>query len=372
MRVFGFVGAGIHTGDKGKFEEQAGYSQVTLSSDPKRLATSDPDDILLGSSDFNGWATINIKGGENQDELAVGGMTYKFSMAKCNKESRSSRGRMHITGPVFCADMPELRELKRDCGDDGECDRTSDANDFTFKVGRATIASLPLVGQRLALSQGCSVTAAFVNVGTRSDEEKQQKYRQFIFVGKNADCQFEVKKGAVDRDFTLARDLTWGDPDDIVEMSDFAGKATLDHDSSMRVNPALVNFKMPGSFEAGCKGVQRVTGLMLPISGVECGKVPAPLHLTTRERTHLDRCADFYKSNKSLVDAAIAQLNKGDHDELIGKMGAGTDEQFGGCTNLFPLPNGVINWTAEVFVVAVTATPILVVANVREFAGSFP
>jgi hypothetical protein len=321
-RVFGFVGAGIHTGEKGRFEEQAGYSQVTLSSDPKQLANSDPDDILRGSSDFNGWATLSIIGGANRDELEVSGLKFAFSMARCNAESRSSRGRMHITGPVVCKDIPELREFKRDCEDD-ECERAGDARHFTFKTGRATLASLPLVGQKIALGMGCSVTAAFVNVGTRTDEDKQRKYREFIFVGKNADCRFEVGKGAVDKDFTLARDLTWGDPDDIVQWSDFAGKATLKRGNGMTVNPALVKFKMPGAFDAGCSGKRLVDGLMLPISGVECGQVPAPPHFTTRERTHLDRCAAFYKANKSLVDAAVAQLNKGDHDELIGKMGAG-------------------------------------------------
>ena len=130
----------------------------------------------------------------------------------------TAHGRMFAVTNARCSLLEALTPPpERTCED--ECSenlRLSGFNDFTIKVGRASYSTLPGIAQRIADTMGgCGATMAFINVGTRSeDEDETTIFRKFAFVGLNTNCPFTVNRGAEDRSYTFERYLAYGDVND--------------------------------------------------------------------------------------------------------------------------------------------------------------
>ncbi len=325
LRAFAFGGAGIH-GPTG-LDKQVGVAGEATSARPLRLATRDPQD-LLSASDFDSeprsLGELVIHGAHSSaEELRVGGITFGLSGLFCNHgASRSVYGEFHGISPVWCFDIRRLtfHEPQPDCNEECPEERQLARHTlFTFRVGRAALNSLPVIGKRLADMYGCEIVAAYLNIGAEPDEANERIYRPFLFVAARADCRFDVGRRTWIEPFFVPRRLSVEDPDDRFDLSDFAGGAWLNETGIMRVLPFAVatpyQFRLPGSY-ASCPGAKRASGLLVPLDEVLCGATPEPLHSTDPDLTDLDRCAS-YGTSRPAISSAVDRLRSGDFDPWI-------------------------------------------------------
>ncbi len=123
--------------------------------------------------------------------------------------------------------------------------------DFTFRVGRAGLRNLPILGRRLADRYGCEIVAAFLNIGAAPDSESERVWRPFLFVGRREGCRFDVQRRTWSERFILPRKLSMQDPDLPWDLSDFAGPAQLDETGLLGVAPiAVATPYLPSHFQA--------------------------------------------------------------------------------------------------------------------------
>src|SRR5260370_14888645 len=138
-------------------------------------------------------------------------MTFRFAGLFCNhRGERSVYGVFHGVTPVWCGDIGPLTALepRRNCEEECPADRQLAGHKrFTFKSGRATLSSLPVIGRRLADTYGCEIVAAFLNIGADADEEQDRIYREFLFVGRPTGCRFDVARRTWGERFFLDRQL---------------------------------------------------------------------------------------------------------------------------------------------------------------------
>ena len=318
MRRFLFLGVGT---DADGLDGNAGVDKEAESSSPLRLATEAPGD-WTSDSDFDHWvlAKLEVTSGTNVEELHVGGMTFSFHGVKCNGSSSTLYGFFRGVTGVDCEALGDWPEPPvRDCIED-ECStdtQLAEHDEFTFKVGRASLRDLPAVGKPLADRLGCKVVAARVNVGSKGAD---QIYREFLFIGRRTGCRFDVAKGSFDESYTLDRRLSIIDPEKVLDPSDFAGHAKLGADGTLSVRPASVatgySVKLPGSFDAACKGGREVDGALIPVDDVKCGEVPEPKHDVTPDFTGLDVCQTLGIVNP-VTRFEIANFARGDYDYIV-------------------------------------------------------
>lgn len=324
-RVFVFAGAGLD--GSGAADLQVGVDKEASSTKPLRLATRDPDRLRSPSDFGHGMfspAKLVIKGGTNTEELHVGGMVFTFSGAVCNYGSdRTLYGVSGGISPVWCADLSPLTRYEPELNCEVECpleQQLAGHDTFTFKVGRATLSGLPVIGKRLADAYGCEVVAAYINIGAETEDPGERIYREFVFVGRLAECRFEVAPETWTARFFLARQLSKEDPEDRFDLSDFTGVASLNHAGTLRVAPLAVGrpffFALPGSYDVSCTGAKGAVGMIVPLDEVRCGDVPDPQDETHPDRTDLDRCRAYADANP-FVAVEVAMLRDGRHDRYI-------------------------------------------------------
>jgi hypothetical protein len=253
----------------------------------------------------------------------VGGMTFEFKGATCNSGgSRTIHGWFGGVSGVWCKDLgPVLYEPERDCKSDNcsEDEQLAPHSKYTFKVGRASLAGLPLVGSELADRYGCEVVAAYVNVGS---EGAGPIYREFLYVGRRQGCPFDVEKGTVSKDFFPAEmQLSFSDPENPLDFSDFHGQTKLSADGELAVEPPDIgnnySIKLPGRFDDKCTGGKGSDkGLLVPLDDVRCGVVPEPTHDTTPDPDPHADCRDYTKMSPAVADG-IERFKDGEWDDIL-------------------------------------------------------
>lgn len=353
LRPFLFGGGGVGGAADGPIGANLLISNPFTLDAPKQLETADAG-LLLNGSDFSGSANITIAGGTNREELSINGDGFSQTVPMwglpCDGgATRTAHGGLTPLTNAKCEALPALPpppeySCEDDCPDNV---KLSGYNDFTIKVGRATYSALPGVAQRVADTLGgCGATMAFVNVGTRSDEEDATTvFRKFAFIGLNDVCAFNVARGTEDRSYSLERQLAHGDPDDRFAFSDFAGAATVDSAALLTIlDVPLTHLNLPGSYEADCEGGS-ISGVMVPISPTDCGDLPEPLHITTPDSTDVDRC-NQYKADHREVDDQVRQLGSGVYDDILNSIPAGPALRYPWYHSLFSqigntIPNAV-------------------------------
>jgi hypothetical protein len=267
-----------------------------------------------------------------------GGMTFTFKGLNCHRSGQTVLGWFGAVSPVLCKDISDLVQYEPNmpCLSEHDCpeDRLLSKHDaFKFKIGRASLRSLPAVGKEAADRYGCEVVAANVNIGS---EGKDPIYREFVFVGRREDCDYAVDRGTVEKDFTLDRALAIGSGTSELARSDFTGKAWLLDSGDLRVRPLLApatrfDITLPGKFEADCKGKRGASGWLIPVDAAKCGEVPDPEHDTTPDDVGLQRCRDFARAHGDVL-LEVGRLRYGRYDDLV-KMfpdPTGPDEPYHG------------------------------------------
>jgi hypothetical protein len=321
MRRFVFLGLGK---DGDGLDGNVAFDKEATSSEPLSLATGDPDS-WTSPSDFDKWvrAKLRVPGGRtNTEELEVGGITFSFAGSKCNTgRSHKLWGLFRGVTSVDCDDIGSLPEPQPDCGEDN-CpaeQQLAGHDEFRFKIGRAALSGLPVVGQEAAHRYGCEAMAAYVNIGSKGEDPI---YREFVFVGKREGCRFDVGKGESTQKYTFDRQLSLADPDSPLDRCDFApGKATLAADGTLSVRPLAVatsySFKLPGAFDATCTGAQEAAGWFLPLDDARCGELPEPSHETTPDDLSMDRCRDYLAAHSAEVWLQLFLLRIGAYDHIL-------------------------------------------------------
>ena len=350
MRTFVF--AGLQLGGPSDFDEQFAIAKETVSKTPLRLATGDPTS-WTGPSDLDSdildlppsFASLVVPGGSTSiEELHVGGLTFAFKGINCHKSGQAIYGWFGGVSPVLCKDISDLVRyeppdicMKEACPDGR---RLAEHDRFTFKIGRASLRSLPVVGRQAADHYGCEVVAANVNIGS---EGKDPIYREFVFVGRREDCDFTVAKGSAQVSFTIDRALAIGAAGDELARSDFIGRAAIRADGEIKVSPRTsvsrpFSFAMPGSFEADCHGTREISGWLLPADAVKCGEVPEPAHDTTVDDLGLDRCRDFVRHHPD-VAVEVGLLRAGRYDWALDLLPEPTDpdKRYAGLYYKYPV-----------------------------------
>jgi hypothetical protein len=286
---------------------------------------------LLFNSDFNELfnAELVIHGASNKIEVDAGDAgTFTFFSVLCNRGgTRTYHGAIHAISPVACpARLPDLGIGESSCEGKEKCPesvRLAGHHSFTVKVGRATLASLPALGRKWADQYGCAVTAAFVNIQSEDGPDNERIHREFILAARNDDCRFTVGQGRESLSLRLERQLTTDVPNNILAPSDFAGIAKLDQDGELTIWAATnlpVKLKLPGAFDPACTGQRGATGVVAPVSAVNCGETPEPRHDTTPDVTHIDKCNAFKAANSSDVGTQVTKLAAGEYDDFLGNL----------------------------------------------------
>jgi hypothetical protein len=336
-RRFYFAGGEITGSSLPLFDLSSVYAEDYVVDKPKQLQKSG------GDSDFGGFAELVIKGGTNQQELHISGLDkpiiFKGTLCDPGGDKKSTGYvKKWDTSCSQLAAVPKAdktcKEEKEDCSDSQKL-KTDET--FTIKTGRATVADLPLIGKRMADKMGCTVTAAFINIGTSDGEENDRIYRQFIFVGKNANCKFVVEKSSQQKSFFVPRALTYPDPNDMFSFSDFSGAGRLKKNKELFIiSPKNFPFTIgiSGAFDATCINPHS-DGIMVPVSAVDCGPVPDPPHSTKPDITDLTRCEEFKKMHAALVSDALA--------DLAGRYSAKVDNIIDPPRLIYPLYNDLFN-----------------------------
>ena len=212
-----------------------------------------------------------IHGASNKIEVETGAGTFNFFAPHylCNDGgTRTYRGALLPRGSVNCPDEITAKvPPEKECEDDEICPestRTAGHSEFTAKIGRATPASIPLVGQKLAKQFGCGIDAAFVNIQSEDGPKEKQISRQFLVLISDKTCRFTVAKDHVSFSTFLDRHLATKEPDEIFADSDFTPGARLNKDgdlSLISLSNLPVTFKLPGFFDPTCKGKRRGLGV---------------------------------------------------------------------------------------------------------------
>jgi hypothetical protein len=284
------------------------------------------------NSDFNEFwnAELVVHGGSNKIDVDAGdaGTFTFFSPVRNCGDERTYHGVIHSISPVLCpAKLPDekIPEMKCEEGEDcSEKARLAGHHSFTVKVGRATIASLPLLARKLIDQDkyGCAITAAFVNIQSEDDAAGERIHREFVLVTRNDGCRFTVGQSHESKHFLFERQLATKDPDDILAPSDFAGGAWLNKDGELTIfaPPSLVRLKLPGVFDAACTAKRGAKGLVLPVSVVWCGEAPEPQHDTTPDTSQIDKCNKFKADNLGVVQPQIDKLKAGTYDDLLDSL----------------------------------------------------
>ncbi|HYG38766.1 MAG TPA: DUF4157 domain-containing protein [Cytophagales bacterium] len=325
-RDFVFLGAGLNSSGR-TFEGDVSYADEFTLDNPKQLENA-TSGLLLHGSDFEGGSTLTIKGGSNKTDLHIGGnginKTVSFKGFFCNSSSdRVSHGKLLPASNASCDSIFVLSMPDRNCkGEEEDCPpsrKVDYGRRFRVRTGRAVYSSLPVIGKQLAdRIGGCGATLSFINIGTDTGNDKWI-YREFLFIGKNNVCPFTVSEGDFFIDFIVPRFLSLESGDDPYALSHFIGPSTLNAAKNFHItNVPSADFNLPGKYlpdAASCGGAS-VNGATIPLSAVECGEVPHPLHFTTPEPSDLDRCKDFRNSN-SFVLGEIFKLKMGYYDDII-------------------------------------------------------
>jgi outer membrane protein OmpA-like peptidoglycan-associated protein len=333
-RSFIFVGAGNQGGGSSFTDHFKGaVAPEQDASEPSQLATENPDSIWASSDLSTLLGKVVIHGASNKIELKTGAGTFNFFTPHllCNHGgTRTYRGLFLPRGAVNCPDhiaLPEPSETE--CKDEEICPestRTAGHKKFTVKVGRATLASLPLAGRRLADQFGCKVGAAFLNIQSEDGPKEKQIHREFFVIFEQKNCRFTVGNANVPISGWLSRQLAIDDPDSIFASSDFHPGAELNRDGELRLispsNYPLI-FKMPGAFDPACKVRSRAWGAAGPKSAVDCGPAPEPTHDTTPDVNHTDHCNQFKKQHAYFVDPYIHLIGGSDYQAIYAQLPPG-------------------------------------------------
>jgi outer membrane protein OmpA-like peptidoglycan-associated protein len=331
-RSFVFVAGGNQGG--GSFTEhlKAAVAPTQNATKPSRLATENPDSALAHSDLSEPLGKLVIYGASNKISLKTGAGTFNFfNFPFCNHGgTRTYYGALLPSWAVNCPDSIDLPELKeRECKDEEDCPestRTAGHRQFTVKVGRATLASLPLVGQALAKKLGCRIDAAFVNIQSEDGPKEKQIHREFLVVFSENGCRFTVAKAHASISEWLSRQLATNEPDDILAASDFTPGARLSRDgdlSLISLSNFPVKFKLPGFFDPTCKVRSGGVGFSVPISAVDCGPAPEPIHDTTSAVNHTDGCNRYKQEHFDFVDTFIQTMGEPDYQAIFAKMSVG-------------------------------------------------
>ncbi|MFT3947201.1 MAG: DUF4157 domain-containing protein [Agriterribacter sp.] len=317
-RKFYFIGGEITGSSLPLFDADSVYAEEFILDTPKQL------EKVAGDSDFSDFTDLIIKGGTNHVELHITGIDKPivFKSFFCDTGGdKKSKGYLK-TGELSCSQLDTVKRGDKTCKEPEEdcpdSQKLKEDDKFLVKIGRATIADLPVAGKKLADKLGCGVTAAFINIGSMSGDEKKRIYRKFIFVGKNVDCRYIVEKGSENKDFLISRKLTYPDPNDTFALSDFSGGGSLDKSGDLLiVSPKNLplHIQMPGMFDGACQDAKSI-GFVIPVSAVDCGMVPDPMHSTTPDITDLNRCEEFKKKNIALITDALSDL-KGKYSKIV-------------------------------------------------------
>jgi hypothetical protein len=297
---------------------------------PAQLATEDPGG-RFSDSDFVDWrparfwrySTLTVLANSNKIELDIDGLTtFTFFSRFCNHgEERKYYGILYPAGSVECEGVKDWDFKEENCKDEEKCPdkvRLAGHDKFTIRIGRASLATLPAFGKRLAEKYGCSITAAFLNIQSDDASGDEQINREFILVARNDSCPFTVAQGDVTLNFWVDRQVAEGV--DITALSDFDGIAWLDDTGELTIEPLTnlgVHFKLPGTFAASCTGKKGAKGAILPKGKVQCGPAPTPENDTTPDRNHTDQCNAFRAGNSSVVDEQILKLRASAYDSTL-------------------------------------------------------
>ena len=329
-RSFVFVGASNQGGSSFINHFHGAVAPEQDADAPSQLATKNPSSRWAGSDFSKYLSKVVLHGASNKIELATGAGTFNFFSPLCNHGgTRTFHGPLLPRGKVHCPDDIDLPVPKeKECKDEEKCSestRTAGHKQFTVKVGRATLASLPLAGRRLADKSGCKVGAAFLNIQSEDGPEEKQINRQFFVVFEDKDCRFTVGNAHVPISVWVNRQLAIGDPDSILAASDFHPGAELDKDGKLTLFPLNipVSFLLPGAFDPACKVRSRAFGLAAPRSAVACGPAPEPTHDTTPEINHADDCNLFKKQNAFFVDPYINLINGSAYQDIYSGLSPG-------------------------------------------------
>lgn len=332
-RSFVFLGIGNQGGGSSFINHfQGAVAPEQDAEKPSQLATQTPNS-LWASSDLSAYlGKVVINGASNKIELSTGAGTFEFFSPLCNHGgTRTYRGPFLPRGRVQCPDDVDLPVPKeKECKDEEKCSestRTAGHKQFTAKIGRATLASLPLIGREYAKKLGCKVGGAFLNIQSEDGDKDKQIHRNFFVVFREKDCRFTVGHDHASITGWFNRRLAIDDPDNILADSDFHPGAELTKDGDLRLISASnfpVIFKLPGIFDPTCKVRSREWGFAVPTSAVECGPAEEPPHDATPTVDHTDDCNQFRKQHEDFVDEFIRSIADQDYQDLFAKMSVGS------------------------------------------------
>jgi outer membrane protein OmpA-like peptidoglycan-associated protein len=323
-RSFIFAGVGNQGGGSSVIDHfQGAVAPEQDATKPSQLATENPTSIWASSDLSLYLAKVVIHGFSNKIELTTGAGTFAFFSPLCNHGgARTYRGPLLPRGEVNCPDNISLPVPKdKECKDEEKCSegtRTAGHKQFTVKVGRATLASLPLAGQRLADKFGCKFSAALLNIQSEDGPKEKQIHRQFFVVFEDKDCRFTVGNAHSPISVWFNRQLAIGDPDSILASSDFHPGAELDQDGKLTLFPLNLplSFKLPGAFDPACKVRSRAWGVAGPKSAVACGPAPEPDHDATPTVNHTNDCIQWKKQHYYFAEPYIHLIRGSDYQEI--------------------------------------------------------
>lgn len=333
-RSFVFVGGGNQGGGSSVLDHFNGaVAPDQDANQPSQLATENPSSMWASSDLSTLLGKVVVRGGSNKIELTTGAGTFNFFTPHflCNHgATRTYRGLFLPRGSINCPDDISLpAPSEKECKDKEICPestRTAGHRKFTAKVGRATLASLPLVGRDLAKKLGCAVDAAFVNIQSEDGPKDEQISREFIVLFTDKACRFTVAKEHVSIETWLNRQLATKDPNEIFAPSDFTPGAKLSKDgdlSLISLSNLPVKFKLPGFFDPTCKARSTGLGVSVPISAVECKPASEPTHDTTPTVNHTDDCNRYKQNHPAFVNTFIQSMGETDYQEFFAKLTVG-------------------------------------------------
>ena len=333
-RPFVFVGIGNQGGGDSVIDHvKRAVAPAQDADEPSQLATEKPGSFRAHSDLSTYQGKVVIHGASNKIELDTGAGTFNFFTSRffCNSgETRTYRGVFLPRGSVSCPDeITAKAPPEEECKEDEICPestRTAGHQKFTAKVGRATLASLPLEGRKLAKRIGCGFDAAFVNIQSEDGPKEKQISRQFLVLISDKSCSFTVAKDHVSFSTLISRQLATKEPDNIFAPSDFTPGAHLNTDrdlSLISLSNLPVTFKLPGLFDPSCKGTSGGLGVSVPLSAVECKPAPEPPHDTTQAISHTDECNLYKKNHPDFIDTFIQNMGEPDNKAIFAKLSVG-------------------------------------------------
>lgn len=335
-RAFVFLAVGNQGGGTGIAEHfKAAVAPDQDAKAPSRLANEKPDNITAGSDLSTYLGKLVIHGASNKIELTTGAGTFNFfNLVSCNHGgTRTYYGTLLPAWRVNCPDDLDLPDVsEEECKDTEKCPestRTAGHKVFTAKVGRATLANLPMGGRKLASRFGCRFTAAFVNVQSEDGPRETQIHREFLVIFHQNGCQFDVAKGNANiQSLFDDHQLAIKDPDDILAPSDFFPLAYMTSSGSVLLSsvppnatPLILN--LPGAFDPTCKSRTGSPGIAIPLSAVDCGAAPEPEHDSTHTRSHIDECNQYRKQHADFVNTFIDSIGDPDYQDIFARLSPG-------------------------------------------------